>query len=150
MSILQGVEGALYEVFPRATRRICSQHLYQNFSKAGYNGGAFQKLFWTAADAHNSYVYNKALEKIGKLDPAAKAYLMDIEEQWSRHKFEPHVCCDHNTTNFVESLNSITQKYRDLPVLTLLEGLCSICSFFDVKALLIYVSLIDSFLFFSH
>ncbi|KAL2934604.1 Transposase for insertion sequence element ISRM5 [Bienertia sinuspersici] len=54
-----GVEAALYEVFPQATRRICNQHLYMNCKTAGYSGGAFQTLFKTAADAYNTYVFKK-------------------------------------------------------------------------------------------
>ena len=106
----------MYTVFPKATRRICSQHLYKNCKDAGYNGGEFQKLFWTAADAYNTYVFNKAMEKIGKHDASALTYLQAVDEQWSRHGFDPLVCCDHKTTNFVKSLNACTQPHRDLPV----------------------------------
>ncbi|KAL2932608.1 Fibrous sheath-interacting protein 2, partial [Bienertia sinuspersici] len=122
-----GVEAALHEVFPQATRRICSQHLYMNCKTAGYSGGAFQKLFWTAADAYNTYVFKKAMTKIGELDKSAVHYLENVDEQWSRHAFDPLVCCDHNTTNFVESFNACTKPYRDLPVMTLLEAIRGWC-----------------------
>ena len=88
----------------------------------GFNGGRFQKIFWTAADAYSSYVFNKAMEKIGELEKGALAYLQKVEDQWSRHQFDPIVCCDRNTNNFVESFNSCTKSHRDLPVLALLEG----------------------------
>ncbi|KAL2897463.1 Transposase for insertion sequence element IST2, partial [Bienertia sinuspersici] len=124
---MRGVEAALYEVFPKATRRICCQHLQANFANAGFSGGAYTKLFWTAADAYNEFVFNKAMEKLGKLNPEAHAYLQNVTELWSRHKYEASVCCDHNTTNFVESLNSITKEHRDLPVLALLETVREWC-----------------------
>ena len=41
---------------------------------------------------------------------------------WSKHKFDPNVCNDSNTSNFVESFNSILGIDRCMPVLTLLEG----------------------------
>ncbi|XP_057250284.1 uncharacterized protein LOC125496971 [Beta vulgaris subsp. vulgaris] len=125
---MKGVETSLYNVFPKATRRVCAQHLYSNCKNGGWSGTAFHKLFWIAADAYNDYVYEKALKKITELDPAATEYLQQVDEgQWSRHVFDPKVCCDHNTTNFVESFNACTKPYRDLPVLTLLEAIRSWC-----------------------
>ncbi|XP_057246725.1 uncharacterized protein LOC130589473 [Beta vulgaris subsp. vulgaris] len=61
------------------------------------------------------------MEKIAKYNPKAVEYLEKCTEQWSRAFFDCGVCCDHNTTNFVESFNACTKPYRDLPVLTLLE-----------------------------
>ncbi|XP_021760678.1 uncharacterized protein LOC110725522 [Chenopodium quinoa] len=81
---MKGVESALFEVFPRATRR--------------------------------------AMSKIKKYDATSFDYLTATEEQWSRYMFDRTVCCDHNTTNFVESFNSCTKDNRDFPVLTLMEG----------------------------
>ncbi|KAL2894180.1 Disease resistance protein RPP13 [Bienertia sinuspersici] len=86
---MEGVEAALHEVFPQATRRICSQHLYMNCKTAGYSGGAFPKLFWTAADAYNTYVFKKAMTKIRELDKSGVHYLEKVDEQWSRHAFDP-------------------------------------------------------------
>ncbi|XP_021762508.1 uncharacterized protein LOC110727249 [Chenopodium quinoa] len=61
------------------------------------------------------------MSKIKEYDVAAEQYLRAVEEQWSVHKFDRIVCCDHNTTNFVESFNACTKPIRDMPVLTLLE-----------------------------
>lgn len=56
---------------------------------------------------------DKVLEWFGKLgDPSG----------WSKHKFDPNVCNDANTSNFVESFNSILGIDRCRPVLTLLKG----------------------------
>ncbi|XP_056685733.1 uncharacterized protein [Spinacia oleracea] len=120
---MRGVDLAVHENFPKATRRCCSQHLYMNCKNGGWSGELFHKLFWIAANAYNPYVYNKAMEKITDFDPRATQYLDTCTEQWSRHQFEPEVCCDHNTTNFVESFNAVTKPYRDLPVLRLFEAI---------------------------
>ncbi|XP_056692217.1 uncharacterized protein [Spinacia oleracea] len=61
------------------------------------------------------------MEKIAKIDPKVVDYLSQVPKQWSRHKFEPQVVCDHNTTNFVESFNACTKPFRDMPVYTLME-----------------------------
>ncbi|XP_057543517.1 uncharacterized protein LOC130821753 [Amaranthus tricolor] len=121
------VESALFEVFPRATRRICYQHLYSNCKTAGWSGAAFHKLFWIAANAYNEYVFGKAMSKIKEFDATTYDYLKNVEEQWSVHMFDWTVCCDHNTTNFVESFNAITKANRDMPVFTLLEAVRNWC-----------------------
>ncbi|KAL2929102.1 Cyclic nucleotide-binding domain-containing protein 2 [Bienertia sinuspersici] len=114
---VRGVEVALHKVFPQATRRICSQHLYMNCKTVGYSG----------ADAYNTYVFKKAMTKIGELDKSTVHYLEKVDEQWSRHAFDPLVCCDHDTIYFVESFNACTKPYRDLPVMTLLEAIRGWC-----------------------
>ncbi|XP_021844717.2 uncharacterized protein [Spinacia oleracea] len=120
---MRGVDLAVHENFPRATRRCCAQHLYMNCKNGGWSGELFHKLFWIAANAYNPYVYNKAIEKITEFDPNATKYLDTCTEQWSRHQFDPLVCCDHNTTNYVESFNALTKPYRDLPLLSLFEAI---------------------------
>ncbi|XP_057532860.1 uncharacterized protein LOC130810744 [Amaranthus tricolor] len=107
---MRGLESALFEVFPRVTRRICCQHLYSNCKAAGWSGAAFHKMFWIAANAYNDSIY-----------------LKHVEEQWSVHMFDMTVCCDHNTTNFVESFNAITKANKDMPVLTFLEDVRNLC-----------------------
>ncbi|XP_021732775.1 uncharacterized protein LOC110699578 [Chenopodium quinoa] len=99
---MRGVESALFEVFPRATRKVCS-------------------------NAYNAYVYDKAMSKIEKYDVAAFDYLTPTAEQWIRYMFDRIIFCDHNTTNFVESFNSCTKDNRDLPVLTLMEAVRNWC-----------------------
>ncbi|XP_021763989.1 uncharacterized protein LOC110728654 [Chenopodium quinoa] len=120
---MKGVDTAIYEAFPRATRRVCCQHLYMNCMANGFSGSAFHKLFRIAADAYNEYVYNKAMQKIQEYNPKVVEYLESCTEIWSRHKFDPALCCDHNTTNFVESFNSCSRPYRDLPVVKILEAI---------------------------
>jgi hypothetical protein len=94
-----------------------------NCKNNGFSGSAFHKLFWIAANAYNEYVFGKAMEKISEYNANATAYLNSCIEQWSRHKFDSTVCCDHNTTNFVESFNACTKPFRDMPVFSLLEGI---------------------------
>ncbi|XP_057246847.1 uncharacterized protein LOC125491684 [Beta vulgaris subsp. vulgaris] len=89
----------------------------------GYSGTPFHKLFWTVADVYNEFVFKKSMLKIHEYNLEAVTYLDSCTEQWSRHVFDPLVCCDHNTTNFVESFNACTKPYRDLPVFTLLEAI---------------------------
>ncbi|XP_021747618.1 uncharacterized protein LOC110713483 [Chenopodium quinoa] len=67
---------AIHDTFPRATRRVCCQHLYTNCKAKGFSSSAFHKLFWIAADAYNEYVFiNKAMKKILEYNPKAVEYL---------------------------------------------------------------------------
>ena len=118
----------MHSVFPRGTRRVCCQHLYINCKNSGYSGTTFHKFFWTTVNAYNKYVFSKAMKEIQAYDSNVVEYLDSTTEQWSRHVLNPKVCCDHDTTNFVERYNPCTKPYRDLPVLTLLEGLCMFSS----------------------
>ncbi|XP_010672324.1 uncharacterized protein LOC104888909 [Beta vulgaris subsp. vulgaris] len=68
---MRGVDSALYDVFPKAVRRVCAQHLYSNCKNAGWSSTTFHDLFWVAANAYNLYVFNKSMEKTHKHDPAA-------------------------------------------------------------------------------
>ncbi|KAL2924588.1 Protein FAM90A27P [Bienertia sinuspersici] len=43
------------------------------------------------------------------------------QSKWTKHKFDPYVCSDINTSNFVESFNSTLGVDRCRPVLTLLK-----------------------------
>lgn len=49
------------------------------------------------------------------------AYLGN-KSRWTKKKFDPTVCCEANTSNFVESFNSTLGVDRCRLVLTLLEG----------------------------
>ncbi|KAH9609361.1 hypothetical protein KSS87_015344 [Heliosperma pusillum] len=119
---MKGVEKALEQEFPRAKRRICAQHLYSNF-RDKWGGPLYHDLFWTAANAKSDYVYNKALERMAQMSTASVQYLQNVQQEWSIHTFDPEVACIHNTSNFVESFNALINNLRELPVMSLLEGI---------------------------
>ncbi|KAL9232176.1 hypothetical protein vseg_007315 [Gypsophila vaccaria] len=119
---MKGVDKALEKEFPLSTRRICAQHLYRNF-KVKNSGPVYHELFWKAANVTSLYVFNKAMAKIERLSSEDAKYLMDTEQQWSIHQFDPNVVCPHNTSNFVESFNALINKLREMPVLSMMEGI---------------------------
>ncbi|KAL2925953.1 N-acylneuraminate cytidylyltransferase, partial [Bienertia sinuspersici] len=45
-----------------------------------------------------------------------------FKRKWTKHKFDPRLCCDTNISNFVESFNSTLGVDRCKPGLTLLEA----------------------------
>lgn len=83
-------------------------------------------LFWRACNACNPFTFKKAMERLRKEGKApVMKWFADLGNQskWTKHKFDPSVCCDVNTSNFVESFNSTLGVDRCRPVLTLLEGM---------------------------
>ncbi|XP_074266258.1 uncharacterized protein LOC141588730 [Silene latifolia] len=83
------------------------------------------KLFWMVVDATSEYTFKKALEKVIEHGGNGCArWFLDLgdKEQWTKHKFNPDLACEDNTSNFVESFNSILGVHRTNPVLSLLEG----------------------------
>ncbi|KAH9626339.1 hypothetical protein KSS87_000571 [Heliosperma pusillum] len=120
----KGVEPALESVWPEAYRRFCARHLCKNFKK-DYPGILMHKLFWRVVNATSEYSFKKAMETVvhhGGLGCARWFLDLGDKEQWAKHKFDPSISSDENTSNFVESFNSTLGAQRLLPILSLLEG----------------------------
>ena len=52
-----------------------------NCKNAGYSGTTFHKLFWTATNPYNKYVFSKAMKEIQAYDANAVEYLDSTTEQ---------------------------------------------------------------------
>ncbi|XP_021775489.1 uncharacterized protein LOC110739330 [Chenopodium quinoa] len=93
-------------------------------------GPLMYTLFWRACNATNKFTFRKAMEKLQKEGgDDVMTWFADLGDQskWSKHKFDPNVCNDSNTSNFVEIFNSTLSVDRCRPVLTLLEGIRRVC-----------------------
>ncbi|XP_056688620.1 uncharacterized protein [Spinacia oleracea] len=125
----KGVDLALKDVWPAAKRRYCCRHLSRNY-KREFPGPAMYIMFWRVCNATSAYSFRKAMERLQKVGgkPVMTWFAkLGKQEKWSKHKFDPNVCCDSNTSNFVESFNSTLGVDRCRPVLTLLEGIRRVC-----------------------
>ncbi|XP_021751646.1 uncharacterized protein LOC110717301 [Chenopodium quinoa] len=81
-------------------------------------------LFWRACNANSAFTFKKAMDQLGKVNPAGRIWLSKLGDQkrWSKHKFNTELKCDVNVTNFVESFNATLGLDRSRPVMTLLES----------------------------
>ncbi|XP_021737708.1 uncharacterized protein LOC110704226 [Chenopodium quinoa] len=125
----KGVDIALTNVWPEAKRRYCCRHLSRNYKKS-FPGPLMYILFWRACNATNVYNFRKAMERLQKEGGAdVMKWFADLGDQtkWSKHKFDPNVCNDSNTSNFVEIFKSTLGVDRCRPVSTLLEGIRRVC-----------------------
>lgn len=106
-------------------RRYCARHLCKNFKK-DYPGLVMHKVFWGVANAYSEYSFRKAMEQVQKHGGlGAVRWLQEIGpmERWTRWRYEPSLCNDENTNNFVESFNSTIGVDRTKSILTMLEGI---------------------------
>lgn len=122
--IFQGIDLALGNVWPTAKRRYCCRHLSSNYKKQ-FPGPLMYILFWRVCNATSQFTFRKAMERLKKEggDRVMNWFAnLGDPSTWSKHKFDPNVCNDTNTSNFVESFNSTLGIDRCRPILTLLEG----------------------------
>ncbi|XP_074270995.1 uncharacterized protein LOC141594912 [Silene latifolia] len=121
----KGVEPALETVWPEAYKRYCCRHLCKNF-KQDHPGLLMHNLFWRVVGATSEYTFKKALEMVAQNGGMGAArWFLDLgdKESWAKHKFDPRLCCEDNTSNFVESFNITLRVHRCNPVLSMLEGI---------------------------
>jgi hypothetical protein len=110
------------EVLPSAPHRICIRHLYANFRGDGHKGLVLKDKLWKAAAAYSFYGYQREMEALKKLSPAAHAYLEKIDPcTWARAFFNTTPKCDLIMNNLCECFNSYIIHARDKPIITMLE-----------------------------
>ncbi|XP_074302845.1 uncharacterized protein LOC141636405 [Silene latifolia] len=83
-------------------------------------------LFWRVVNATSEFTFKKALELVVQHGGrGAGRWFLDLgeKEMWTKHMFDPNLCAEDNTSNFVESFNSTLGIHRTNPVLSLLEGI---------------------------
>ncbi|XP_057522445.1 uncharacterized protein LOC130802443 [Amaranthus tricolor] len=120
----KGIDKALTDLWPKVQKRYCCRHLSANWKKS-FHGPKLWQLYWLACGAFSPYTFAKAMNEIEKNNPAARIWLANLgpQERWTKHRFDPELKCDVNTTNFVESFNATLGTDRCKPVLSLLEGI---------------------------
>ncbi|PWA81487.1 protein kinase-like domain-containing protein [Artemisia annua] len=85
-----GIIPAIAKVFPAAEHRFCVRHIYENM-KQKWKGEEYKKLVWKCASATTVQYFDRAMDKLKKLDEEAYDYLRKIPAQnWSRSHFSGH------------------------------------------------------------
>ena len=105
--MLQGLIGAVKELFPEAEHRNCVRHLYQNFRQK-HKGKALKDLVWNAARASNEVKFKICMERLEQEDKEARKWFDHPErpfQTWTRALFKTHSRCDMLLNNLCESFN---------------------------------------------
>ncbi|KAK2654448.1 hypothetical protein Ddye_014304 [Dipteronia dyeriana] len=117
----KGTIPTLAEVWPNYNSRFCGRHILQNMMSR-FKVDYLTIQFWHAANSSNLPEFLEAMEAIKATSEAAHLYLTRIPlESWTIHKFDTICKTDHNTNSVVEAFNSWLNKFRTLPMLTLME-----------------------------
>jgi hypothetical protein len=96
--------------------------LYANFRDEGHKGLVLKDKLWKAAAAYIVHGFQREMEAMKKLNPAAHAYVEKIDpHMWARGFFDITHKCNLIMNNLCECFNSYIIKARDKPIITMLE-----------------------------
>nr|XP_017227610.1 PREDICTED: uncharacterized protein LOC108203301 [Daucus carota subsp. sativus] len=121
----KGIDLALMDVWPTAKRRYCCRHISRNYKKQ-FAGPLMYILFWRACNATSQFTSRKAMEKLKESGgDSVMAWFAELGDSstWSKHRFDPNVCNDSNSSNFVESFNSTLGIDRCRPIMKALKNI---------------------------
>ena len=103
--------------------RLCVRHLYGNWRKR-FAGEQLKEALWRAARANTMPEFNRAMDHLKMLSvPAWEEMRQYAPGMWSRAGYSTHTNCDLQVNNMCEAFNSTILDLRDLPIISLVEGL---------------------------
>ncbi|KAL5133243.1 hypothetical protein HKD37_03G006605 [Glycine soja] len=103
--------------------RLCVKHLYGNWKKK-YLGEQMKELMWMEARATIAPDWDKAMNQIKCYDVEAWKDLERLNPAtWTRSAFKVNTTRDLQVNNMRETFNNVIMKYKDEPIITLLEGI---------------------------
>ena len=106
---------------PLASVAWCCHHVKENFVMKF--GRALQPFFWGVARATTPSKYHVALEKLRDTNTEAAAWIEAAEpEKWAEALY-PGRRYGQDTSNIVESQNSVLKLDRELPIVALLDSI---------------------------
>ena len=124
---MKGLEGAVADVWPRAARRNCVQHIYANFKK-DHKEQELRDSLWYIARCTNEEMYKRAMTRLEQIHPAAHRWIKDnagSPEHWCKAFFSQNLKSDMLCNNLSELFNAFILEARDKPLITMLESIRS-------------------------
>ncbi|XP_070014721.1 uncharacterized protein [Nicotiana sylvestris] len=116
----QSIANGIRKVFPEAHHGICLYHFEKNL-KQRHAKATVINLFQSAARSYKREDFNQLMFQLKSVDKKIYNYIMEEPpEKWTRSCF-PRRRYDMQTTNIVESMNSILLKGREMPILRMLD-----------------------------
>ncbi|RHN42107.1 putative transcription factor interactor and regulator CCHC(Zn) family [Medicago truncatula] len=119
----KGLVNTIAAIGEHIEHRLCVRHLYGNWRKR-HAGEKLKEALWKAARACTMPEFNKAMEDLKGLSvPAWEEMRQYAPGMWSRAGYSTHTNCDLQVNNMCEAFNSAILDLRDLPIISLVEGL---------------------------
>lgn len=111
---------AIKIVYPKASRGICTYHMYKNIL-VNFKGRDAFGLVKKAANAFRLIDFQTCFDQIEALNPELHSYLLKADvRQWARVHF-PGDRYNLTTSNIAESINRVLSHSRSLPIVQLLD-----------------------------
>jgi hypothetical protein len=117
----KGLLNAVETELPSAYHAMCCQHIAENIHKRF--GKEYRAPFWQIARAQNKTAFDSAVQALKRDAPQVEEYLSLIGYNTFTYIHFPLPRFGHDTSNIVESTNSMWHKLRELPPLQLLNGI---------------------------
>jgi hypothetical protein len=117
----KGLLNAVQSKLLGAYHAMCCQHIAENIHKK--YGRDHKATFWQIARAPCESSFNIAIQALRQDSPQVEEYLQSIGYETFAFARFPRPRFGHDTSNIVESVNSIWRDIRELPPLQLLNGI---------------------------
>lgn len=116
----KGLINAVREEFPESEHRFCVRHLWQNFQQL-FRGDALKNQLWIIARSSTVVRYERAMEHMKALNPAAFDWLDALDPKTWVRAFQSDIPkCDILLNNNCEVFNKYILDARELPCLAML------------------------------
>lgn len=106
---------------PTVYHGMCCQHIAENVQKRF--GREYKASFWQIARARSSDIFENSIRALRQASPQVEEYLSSIGYENFAFLHFPLPRFGHDTSNIVESTNSVWRDIRELPPLQLLNGI---------------------------
>jgi MULE transposase domain len=121
----KGLLDAVESKLPGTYHAMCCQHITENIHKKF--GRQYKAPFWRIARAGSQEAFDIAVQALQNEAPKVEEYISSIGyESFAFARF-PRPRFGHDTSNIVESINSVWREIRELPPLQLLNGIYQWC-----------------------
>ena len=122
----KGIENALKVVYPNNYHDLCMYHISQNLkAKKFASNDMILPPFYLAAKTYFPNKFDHYMADLGSISIRSVEYLQEIDgERWARSKF-PMTRYNILITNITKCMNAILKDARELPIIPLLDNICS-------------------------
>ena len=117
----KGLLNAVQSGLPGAYHAMCCQHLAENIHKKF--GRQYKAIFWQIARTADQSTFDSLIQSLQRDSPQVEEYLSSIGYNNFTFLHFPAPRFGHDTSNIVESTNSMWREIRELPPLQLLNGI---------------------------
>jgi hypothetical protein len=117
----KGLLRAVETKLPGAYHAMCCQHIAESIHKRF--GKEYKARFWQIARASSRSAFNTAVQAIQRDALEVEEYLSSIGYNTFALACFPYPRFGHDTSNIVESTNSVWREIRELPPLQLIHGI---------------------------